>query len=57
LGTTECLDQRIPDAATLRQEVVAWKKQRNCGETSIDWRFKTDDARTKLNRLYLSLDG
>jgi hypothetical protein len=53
----QCLDRRIPDAATLRQEVAAWKNQRNSGETSIDWRFETDDARIKLKRLYPSLDG
>ena len=30
------LDRRIPDAATLHQEVAAWKNQRNSGETIID---------------------
>ena len=51
----QCLDRRIPNAATLRQEIAAWKKERNRGETSIDWRFTTDDARIKLKRLYLSI--
>jgi putative transposase len=51
-----CLDRRIPDAVTLRQEVAVWKKERNSGETSIDWRFTTDDARIKLKRLYPSVD-
>ena len=55
----QCLDRRIQYAATLRQEVAAWKKERNKagGETSIDWRFTTDDARIKLERLYPSFDG
>lgn len=53
----QCLDRRISDAATLRQEVAAWKKERNAGETDIDWRFTTDDARIKLKRLYPTFDG
>ena len=52
----QCLDRRIPDVATLRQEVAAWKNQRNSGETSIDWGFETGYARIKLKRLYPSLD-
>ena len=52
----QCLDRRIPNAATLRQEIAAWKKERNRGETSIDWRFTTDDARIKLERPYPSFD-
>ncbi|GAA0460345.1 hypothetical protein GCM10008985_15980 [Halococcus dombrowskii] len=52
----QCLDRRIPDAATLRQEVAAWKKERNSDDTDIDWRFTTDDARIKLKRLYPSID-
>ena len=52
----QCLDRRVPNAATLCQEVAAWKNQRNSDETSIDWRFETDDARIKLKRLYPSLD-
>jgi hypothetical protein len=53
----QCLDRRIPNAATLRQEVAAWRKQRNDDETSIDWRFEADDARIKLKRLYPSFNG
>ena len=28
----QCLDQRIPAAATLRQEVAAWRRERNSSE-------------------------
>ena len=49
---TECLDRRIPDAATFRAEVAAWGRARNKDESEIDWQFTTDDARIKLRQLY-----
>ncbi|WP_233560621.1 IS630 family transposase [Halobellus sp. Atlit-38R] len=48
----QCLNRRIYHAATLRSEVAAWQKQRNAADGLIDWQFTTDDARTKLRRLY-----
>ena len=51
----QCLHRRIPDAATLCEEVAAWETQRNQRQTTIDWRFTTADARIKLHRLYPSL--
>ena len=53
--TKQCLDRRIPDAATLVREVTAWETQRNTAEAKIDWQFTTDQARTKLKRLYPSI--
>ncbi|WP_241966790.1 transposase [Haloplanus aerogenes] len=50
--TTECLDRRIPDAATLRAEVAAWERTRNEDESAIDWQFTAEDARIKLRQLY-----
>jgi hypothetical protein len=50
--TRQCLDRRIPDRATLVQEVMAWNHERNTDATTIDWRFTTADARIKLKRLY-----
>jgi hypothetical protein len=50
--TTECLDRRIPDAATLRAEVAAWEQTRNDDDSAIDWQFTSDDARIKLRQLY-----
>lgn len=52
----QCLDRRIPDAATLRQEVAAWTDSLNADETDIDWRFTSEDARIKLRRLYPTID-
>lgn len=49
---SQCLDQRIPDQQTLRQETVAWAERRNKVKAKIDWRFTSDTARTKLDRLY-----
>ncbi len=51
----QCLDRRIPDEATLVQEVAAWETDRNAHQTIIHWRFTTADARIKLKRLYPSL--
>jgi hypothetical protein len=52
----QCLDRRIPDAATLRQEVAAWENSLNNEDTDIDWRFTSEDARIKLRRLYPSIN-
>lgn len=55
----QCLDRRIPDQETMRNEVLAWTKTRNKEATIVNWQFTTDDARIKLKRLYpvLSLGG
>lgn len=52
----QCLDRRIPDKATLAQEVATWVRDRNAAQTTIDWRFTTPDARIKLKRLYPILE-
>jgi hypothetical protein len=53
--TKQCLDRRIPDAETLVREVASWQAQRNTAKAKIDWQFTTDKARTKLKRLYPSI--
>lgn len=50
----QCISRRIPDQETLRREVDIWGKERNEKESTVDWRFTTDDARIKLKRLYPS---
>ena len=52
----QCLNRRIPDQATLGQEVATWQAARNHRQTTISWQFTTEDARTKLKRLYPSTD-
>lgn len=51
---SQCLDRRIPDIPTLRQEVAAWQERRNADHATIEWRFTTEHARLKLHRLYPS---
>jgi DDE superfamily endonuclease len=48
----QCLDRRLADRATLQREVAAWEAARNSTGRGVDWRFTTEDARIKLNRLY-----
>lgn len=50
--TRQCLDRRMPDLDTLRQETQAWETQRNTAQKGVDWHFTTPDARIKLRRLY-----
>jgi hypothetical protein len=50
--TQQCLARRIPDLPTLLHETTAWQHHRNTGNKTIDWHFKTADARIKLKRLY-----
>ncbi len=48
----QCLDRRIGDKQTLCRQVAAWQNQRNSLGAAANWRFTTEDARIKLNRLY-----
>ena len=47
-----CLRQRLPDEDTLRRETRALVRERNATHATINWQFNTQDARTKLHRLY-----
>lgn len=51
----QCLDRRVPDFQTLEGEAQAWQERRDEKGGKIEWRFKTEDARIKLKRLYPSL--
>ena len=48
----QCLNQRIADLATVRQQMRAWEQDRNNREITVDWQFTTRDARIKLKSLY-----
>ena len=50
----QCLDRRIPDMDSLKQEIKAWEESRNEKSNSVNWRFTTADARIKLKKLYPS---
>jgi len=51
----QCLDRRIPDMETMCKDVAAWEADRNNRRSKIVWQFTTEDARTKLKRLYPKL--
>jgi transposase len=50
----QCLDRRVPNFETLEAEAAAWQERRDAAGVEIEWRFRTDDARIKLKRLYPS---
>jgi hypothetical protein len=50
--STQCLDRRIGEVETLRDEVQAWTTQRNLNRTTVNWQFTQSKARSKLNRHY-----
>ena len=50
----QCLDRRLADEQTLKQEIAVWEQRRNDQQATIDWRFSLDTARAKLKRLYPS---
>ncbi|MHB8629106.1 MAG: IS630 family transposase [Aggregatilineales bacterium] len=52
----ECLGRRVPDRATLQRRVLALETERNSAQATINWRFTTTDARSKLARLYPKLE-
>lgn len=52
----QCTKARIPDQDTLRAKVTAWQERRNRKQSTVQWRFTTDDARIKLHRLYPAID-
>ncbi len=49
---TQCLNRRIPDAASLQSEVAAWEAERTELDVTVNWQFTSEAARTKLHRLY-----
>ena len=52
----QCLNRRIPDQATLIKEIKAWEDARNKALVKCRWQFSTEDARTKLHKLYPSIE-
>jgi hypothetical protein len=49
------LKDHIPDDPTLTTEVLAITIQPNSTHATVDWQFRTPDARIKLKRLYPSI--
>lgn len=53
--TRQCLSRRVGDIDALRSELAAWERERNAGQATVNWQFRTKDARTKLASLYPEL--
>ena len=51
----QCLAEHVTSVDTLKNNTRHWTRQRNDHKNMVDWRFTTDDARTKLKRLYPSV--
>lgn len=54
--TRECLDRRIPDIESLRQELKAWNDAYNEAPAPVNWQFTALDSRIKLKKLYPDID-
>lgn len=50
--TRQCLDRRIPAQERLAEVITPWEAERNRTAATVEWRFTTTDARTKLQRIY-----
>ena len=49
----QCLSKRRIDSVDkLNEELASWNTERNAGQKSVNWQFKTADARIKLKHLY-----
>ena len=48
----QCLDRRIADMNTLKQELSVWATKRNEERATIKWMFDVNAARSKLNKAY-----
>ena len=50
--TRQCLSRRIESIDILRSELSAWEQERNSNRATVNWQFRTKDARIKLVSLY-----
>lgn len=48
----QCIGRRIPSIEALNAELVAWEANNNANCKSVNWQFRTEDARVKLKNLY-----
>ena len=53
----QCLSRRIPEKKIMENETSAWSTRRNEEGAAANGRFRTEDARIKLRRLYPNIDG
>ena len=48
----QCLSKYIESKERMIAEVAAWERQRNEANATVDWQFRTAEARVKLKKLY-----
>ena len=53
----QCLNRRIDNIETIKEETQAWQNYRNNKDAKINWQFTTGDSRIKLKRLYPSIQS
>lgn len=53
----QCLNRRIDNIDTVKQETEAWQNYRNNKDAKINWRFTTKESRIKLKKLYPSINA
>lgn len=51
----QCLNRRIAHRDTLDRQIQTWVENRNEAKSTVNWQFKTKDARIKLASLYPSI--
>lgn len=52
----QCLKKRVESIEKLNAKCMSWLKNRNRQSNKVGWRFRTEDARIKLKKLYPSID-
>ena len=52
----QCLSRRIDNTAELGRETAAWETARDRATATVNWQFRTEDARIKLRKLYPSIE-
>ena len=52
----QCLNRRLESKDLVISEVAAWEEERNRVEAKVRWRFTTEKARIKLEKLYPVLE-
>jgi hypothetical protein len=48
----QSINRRISNMETLQNQLKQWVNKRNNSQVGVDWRFRTNDARIKLKKLY-----
>lgn len=51
----QCLNRRLPTRELVQQEADTWARLRNAANKTVEWKFTTAEARTKLQRMYPTL--